>query len=385
MHLTAAGYLEPAGLPAYPAARAAAKYAAHVELGRGFGEREKRRPKARSQLLVFEELAQKIGENAFQIGEAHRLVYPKALHLVEHRSVRRVRIDAVHPAGRDDLERRLVMLHVAHLDRRGVRAQEQVLASALQVKRVVHRPRGVVLRLIERSEVVEVGLDLGTVRHVEPDRAKKLLDALERPRRRMQAAAGKAAPRQSHVQRPFCEPRIELGGGQGLAAGRERRFDPVLGGIDACPGFAAGPGCELGEVLHRRRERSRFPEVTRLDALELVRVVRAAELGDRTRNNFIQIDHLKFDYLGAVRHPSSGEGCFQYYAPSLAFAWLASCAKAVLSTTARSASTLRSTSIEAFFRPCMKAEYVMPCSRTAALMRAIQRARNCRLRCLRSR
>src|SRR5438105_12141187 len=84
----------------------------------------------------------------------------------------------------------------SHLDRRGVRAQEQVLPSPLQVKRVVHRPRGVVLRLIKRSEVVEVGLDLGAVRYVEPDRAKKLLDSLERARRRMQAAAGKAAPRQ---------------------------------------------------------------------------------------------------------------------------------------------------------------------------------------------
>src|SRR5712691_1696384 len=225
MHLTAAGYLEPAGLPAYPAARAAAKYAAHVELGRGFGEREKRRPKARSQLLVFEELAQKIGENAFEIGEAHRLVYPEALHLVEHRRVRRVRIDAVHPARRDDLERRLVLLHVAHLDRRGVRAQKQVLPGALQIKRVVHRARGVVLRLIERSEVVEVGLDLGTVRDVEPDRAKKLLDAFERARRGVQSTAGKAAPRQSHVQRLFRQLRIELNGGQRLASGGERSLD----------------------------------------------------------------------------------------------------------------------------------------------------------------
>src|SRR5258705_9864464 len=89
MHLAAAGYLEPTGLPADPATRSAAKYAAHVDFGRRFGEREKRRPKACSQLLVFEELAQEIGENAFEIGEAHRLVDPKALHLVEHRRVRR--------------------------------------------------------------------------------------------------------------------------------------------------------------------------------------------------------------------------------------------------------------------------------------------------------
>src|SRR2546422_5859536 len=59
---------------------------------------------------------------------------------------------------------RSVMLHVAHLDRRGVRAQEQVLPGALQIKRVVHRTRGVVLRLIERSEVVEVGLDRKSTR-----------------------------------------------------------------------------------------------------------------------------------------------------------------------------------------------------------------------------
>ncbi len=101
-------------------------------------------------------------------------------------------------------------MHVAHLDRRGVRAQQQVLPGAFQVKRVVHRARRVVRRLIERSEVVEVGLDLGAVRNIEPDRTKQLLDALERARRGMQAAACKAAPWQSHVQRLFREARIEL-------------------------------------------------------------------------------------------------------------------------------------------------------------------------------
>src|SRR6266581_2490506 len=41
MHFTTAGHLEPAGLPAYPAAGPAAEYAAHVDFGRRFGEREK--------------------------------------------------------------------------------------------------------------------------------------------------------------------------------------------------------------------------------------------------------------------------------------------------------------------------------------------------------
>src|SRR5207247_5967371 len=95
MHLPAAGYLEPAGLPAYPAARAAAKYAAHVDFGRRFGEREKRRPKARSQLLVFEEFAQEVGQNAFEICEAHRPVDTEARHLVKHRRVSSAQIDSL--------------------------------------------------------------------------------------------------------------------------------------------------------------------------------------------------------------------------------------------------------------------------------------------------
>ena len=52
------------------------------------------------------------------------VVDPQALDLVEHRRVRRVGVDAVDAPGRDDLDRRPVRLHVADLDRRGVRAQQ---------------------------------------------------------------------------------------------------------------------------------------------------------------------------------------------------------------------------------------------------------------------
>jgi len=79
-------------------------------------------------------LRRKSVRTPLKIREAHGLVDPEAFHLVEHRRVRRVRIDAVYPARCDDLERRLVMLHVAHLDRRGVRAQKQVFARRLQIK-----------------------------------------------------------------------------------------------------------------------------------------------------------------------------------------------------------------------------------------------------------
>ena len=100
--------------------------------------------------------------------------------------MRRVAVDAVDAARRDDLDRRRVRFHVAHLDRRRVRAQHH---AALDVERVLHRARRMVLRRVERGEVVEVVLDLGAVGDVEAERAEERLDALQRARDRMQRAA----------------------------------------------------------------------------------------------------------------------------------------------------------------------------------------------------
>ena len=117
-------------------------------------------------------------------------VDPQALDLVEHRRMRRVAVDAVDATRRDDLDRRRVRFHVADLDRRRVRAQHH---AAFDVERVVHRARRMVLRRVERGEVVEVVLDLRTVGDVEAERAEQRLDALERARDRMQRADAAAA------------------------------------------------------------------------------------------------------------------------------------------------------------------------------------------------
>ena len=125
MHLARAGDLEPAAV----AER-------HVDLGRRLGEREERRPEADLDVVALEEVAQELGEHALQVGERHVVVDPQPLDLVEHRRVRRVAVDAVHAARRDDLDRRRVRFHVADLDRRGVRAQHH---AAFDVERVLHR------------------------------------------------------------------------------------------------------------------------------------------------------------------------------------------------------------------------------------------------------
>src|SRR5438034_251681 len=109
--------------------------------------------------------------------------------------------------------------------------------------------------------------------------SKKLLDAFECARRGMQAAAGKASPRQSHIQRPFRKPRIELGGGQRLAAGSERRLDLVFRFVETRTGVTARVRRELGKILPRLAQHARPSEVACLYVLEIVRVVRAADLG----------------------------------------------------------------------------------------------------------
>src|SRR5256885_60505 len=104
-------------------------------------------------------------------------------------------------------------------------------------------------------------------------------------------ASSKAAPRQSHVQRLFREARIEFGGGQRVAAGGERSFDLVFRFVETRADLTAFVRRELGEILPRLAQYARLSEVARLDVLEIVRVVRTAELRDRPRNKFIQIDH----------------------------------------------------------------------------------------------
>ena len=72
---------------------------------------------------------------------------------------------------------------VAHLHRRGVRAQVEpaaLLVLHVDVEGVLHRARRMVLRVVQCGEAHPVGLDLGAVGDVEAHRAEDRLDALDR-------------------------------------------------------------------------------------------------------------------------------------------------------------------------------------------------------------
>ena len=251
--------------------------------------------KRTSSVVVLEEAAQELGVHALQVGEADVLVDPQAFDLVEHRRMRGVGIDAVGASRRDHLDRRLVHPRVAHLHRAGVRAQHQRQAVAIlqvDVERVLHRARRMVLRAVERGEVEPVVLDLRTVGDLEADRAPDLLDALPGADHRMDAAAAAAAAGQRDVERLLGEARGELGVRQLAAPRLERRLDLLLGGVELLrPRPCAAPREPTSASTASAVSSPRLAEVARLRVLERRGIARRAEVGERPRDDAVEVLH----------------------------------------------------------------------------------------------
>ena len=114
-----------------------------VNLSAGLGEGEEAGTEAQHQIVALKEGAAEIGDDHFEVFEAHVLANPQAFALVEHGRVRGIAVHTVGAAWCDDanfghaltgIQTRLVALdvlhRVAHLHGAGVGAQ-QVGASAL--------------------------------------------------------------------------------------------------------------------------------------------------------------------------------------------------------------------------------------------------------------
>src|SRR5439155_17465612 len=102
----------------------------------------------------------------------------------------------------------------------------------VDVERVLHRARRMVLWVVERREAVPVGLDLRAVGDVESHRREDRLDPLERTADRMDPAAAARTPRQGDVERLRRELALERGFGERGTAANERAVDRLLGGVD---------------------------------------------------------------------------------------------------------------------------------------------------------
>ena len=224
----------------------------------------------------------------------------------------------------------------ADLHRRGVRAQQPPVG---EVEGVVHRPRRMIGGNVERLEVVEVVLDLRARGDIEAGTAEQRLDPQTRPGDRVQAAALLAAPRAA--SRRCARRRARARCRRARARARAPRAPPalLLRLVDARAGGRAlarpascpsAFSCSVSApFLPSQRTRTsssaaRSPHAATSASAWPVRAVRSA----KTRP-------------------------LRQLIPRAVFACCAIAPKAAVSCTAMSASTLRSISTPALFRPLM--------------------------------
>ncbi len=73
--------------------------------------------------VAAKEAFQEVHQRTLKIGETHAFVHEQPFDLIEHWAMRGIGINAVDTARGDDSHRRLGAFHDAHLDGRGVCAQ----------------------------------------------------------------------------------------------------------------------------------------------------------------------------------------------------------------------------------------------------------------------
>ena len=138
-----------------------------------------------------------------------------------------------------------------------------------------------VFRIVQRGEVVPVGLDLRAVGNGEAYRAEDLLDALPRANDRVDAAAPASAPWKGDIERLLGEALGEPCIGKLAAARLEGLLDALLGRV------VSGPrGLSLLDGKRRKRflKCKQVPvlaEEPRLRVLEGRGIAGRAECGER--------------------------------------------------------------------------------------------------------
>ncbi len=234
--------------------RAALPRTADIDLGRGLGEGEVRGAEAQIDVVDLEIGLHEFFEAPFEVGHRDILVDGKALDLMEHRRMRLVVIGAIDTAGRDDPDRRAVLLHRADLHRRGVRAQNvrrAVIALGAVHIEGIHLGAGrMVAGDVQRVKVIPVAVDLRAFghgkAHIGKDRGNFFGDLADWVDRARAAIAG----RQGHIKPFAAQPLVERGIGQrGLLDG-QRAVDLVLERIKRGASHLTLFGAHAAQLAH---------------------------------------------------------------------------------------------------------------------------------------
>ena len=163
----------------------------------------------------------RLGERFDRAGEVTEIDVPiddQALDLMEHRHVRRVRsVPSEHPAGSDEIQRRLARQHRPDLHRRGMGPQHRGArrrAGVVDEHRVPLGARRMAGRHVQRLEVEPVGFHLGAFGDGEPKTDEHVLEAFPRLGHRVGVAATRRSEELGEVESFGRDAIIERLGGE---------------------------------------------------------------------------------------------------------------------------------------------------------------------------
>ena len=163
-----------------------------------------------------------------------------------------------------------LLLHHAHLDGRGLRAQADLRPDPEGVRLGLGR---MVVGRVERREVVVLELDLGPLGDAEAEADEDVLDLALDLRQQVRRAARHGIARQRHVDGRLAQRGVELAATRAArAAGRAARSSAAAHAVQLLAARSAQLGRQLAELAQGERQRARASE--RLDA-------RIFELGSR--------------------------------------------------------------------------------------------------------
>src|SRR5579864_1385657 len=252
----AAGDLEPAGVLAGAASLAGTEEALHVDFGRRFREGEVRGPKAHREVSLEEGLQEPM-QYRLHVGEADVLPHHESLELVKHRRVRHVRVAAVDASRSNDGEWRTAVEERPDLHRGGVGAQQPPVR---EVEGIMEGARRMILRDIERGEIVEVVLDLRPRGNVEPGATEQGLDAQPRARHRVQSSRLLSPARKGHVDATLVKLALDVCALELRATRLECALQLLLRLVDARTGRRPLAGRDRAERLQLLGEGSLLAE-----------------------------------------------------------------------------------------------------------------------------
>src|SRR5690606_1102640 len=183
MNHSAPHHLKPPGVFAHAAALAMTLGTLNVYLSGRLSERKIGRAETNRNVRL-KECFKELIYCPSSIRKTDVFINHQAFYLMEHRCMCEIRIAAVYPPRTNDADRRLLILHSAYLDRRGVCTQYMIV---IDIKGIVHRPGRVMRRNIEGAEVVVIIFYLGTHFHAVTYRCEDFLNTLQCTGDRMQA------------------------------------------------------------------------------------------------------------------------------------------------------------------------------------------------------